>query len=87
MFDLPMTRLKPFYPGQIGIRGSDDLRGVRTSAKGVVLYVDSSHGAANDDNRGTDPEAPLATLQEAVDKLSAAAVAGVAGRPYDPDYA
>ena len=67
----PLTKLEPFYPGQWGVIGSDDPLGLRTNPQGLVYYVDGSHGNANDDNDGTDPNHPLATIQEAITKNNA----------------
>jgi len=78
---LPLTRLKPFYPGVAGIRGSDAPLGVREAPQGLVYYVDGSHGAATDDNVGTDPETPLATIQAAID-LNNATIDWAATPPY-----
>lgn len=64
--EAPLTRLTPWYPGLLGIRGSDAPLGIRHSTQGIVLYVDSGHPARNDQNYGTNPVAPLATVQAAV---------------------
>jgi hypothetical protein len=61
----PLTKLKPFYPGQWGILGSDSPLGLRTDTRGSVFYVDSGHARANDANTGTDPDAPLMTITQA----------------------
>lgn len=71
MNNLPLTKLEPFYPGQWGVFGSDDPLGIRTNPQGLVYYVDGSHANANDDNDGTDPNHPLETIQEAIDKNNA----------------
>ena len=63
------TRLTPWYPGQLGIAGSDNTLGLRTRSRGTVLYVDGSHPLANDASDGTNPDGPLATIQGAVTKL------------------
>jgi len=62
----PLTKLKPFYPGQWGILGSDSPLGLRTDTRGSVFYVDSGHARANDANTGTDPDAPLMTITRAL---------------------
>jgi hypothetical protein len=62
----PLTKLKPFYPGQWGILGSDSPLGLRTDTRGSVFYVDSGHARANDANMGTDPDAPLMTITRAL---------------------
>lgn len=65
----PLTRLVPFFPGQMGVPGSDVSLGLRTVPQSKVLYVDVNHPDASDAHDGTDPDHPLATVQEAVDKL------------------
>jgi len=65
----PLTRVVELYPGQFGVPGSDVRRGVRMAPRGVVLYVDGGHPLATDSADGTDPEAPLLTIQGAVDRL------------------
>lgn len=62
----PITKLRPFYGGQFGVPGSEPPQGIRYSAAGNVLYVDANHGDRNDNNDGTDPMAPKATIQSAV---------------------
>ena len=37
---LPQIRLQPWYPGQMGVDGSDVPRGIRWSPTSIVLYVD-----------------------------------------------
>ncbi len=61
-----VTRLKPWFPGQLGVAGSDNSLGLRTTPVGIVLYVDDSHADAKDANDGTDPEHPKATVQSAI---------------------
>lgn len=62
-----VTRLKPWFPGQLGVAGSDNSLGLRTTPLGIVLYVDDSHPRANTTNDGTDPEDPKSTIQSAID--------------------
>ena len=64
-FPPPLIRQKAFYPGQVGVPGSDTTLGLRTDSNGVVFYVDPNHGAASDSNDGTDPENPLLTIAQA----------------------
>jgi hypothetical protein len=66
---LPQVRLQPWYPGQLGVHGSDVMRGLRWAPTAIVLYVDDNHNDASDAHDGTDPEHPLATVQGAVNKL------------------
>ena len=61
-----VERLKPWYPGQLGVAGSDNSLGIRKTSVGIVLYVDDSHARANDDNDGTDSEDPKETIQSAI---------------------
>jgi len=65
---MPVTRATPWYPGQLGIRGSDNSLGLRTTPQGLVWYVDGSHPLANDLSDGTNPAEPLATIQAAINK-------------------
>lgn len=49
-----------------------------------VFYVDSGHANANDSNYGTDPEYPLATIQELIDRSTgASAIVAPALADYD----
>ena len=68
---LPLVRATPFYPGQLGIPGSDNSLGLRVNPQGFVWYVDGSHPLANDNNDGTNPGEPLATIQAAITKNNA----------------
>ena len=68
---MPVTRATPWYPGQLGIRGSDNSLGLRTTPQGLVWYVDGSHPLANDLSDGTNPAEPLATIQAAITKNNA----------------
>lgn len=68
---LPLTRQTPWYPGQLGIRGSDNSLGLRIEPQCHVWYVDGSHPLANDESDGTDPDKPLATIQAAITKNNA----------------
>jgi len=65
----PLLRQRPWYPGQMGVPGSDVERGLRSQAGGVVLFVDPGHVNASATADGTDPENPLSTLQAAVTQL------------------
>ncbi len=59
-----------FFPGQVGVPGSDTPLGLRTIPTSKTLYVDNTHADASDDNDGTNPDAPLLTIQDGVDKLT-----------------
>ena len=60
----PIIKHKPFYPGLWGLEGSDSPLGIRTGSLGNVYYVHGIAPTANDDNDGTDPMYPLATVAE-----------------------
>lgn len=62
----PLWKLPPWFGGQIGIQGSNNELGFRMEPQGMVYYVDGSHAWANDNNQGTDPAAPKATIQSAI---------------------
>lgn len=72
---LPQVRLAPWYPGQIGVSGSDVQRGLRWAPAGIVLYVDENHPGAVAVGDGTDPEQPLTTIAVAITNLIAFATA------------
>jgi len=81
----PNVRLQPWYPGQMGVAGSDAPLGLRWTSMGYVLYVDTDHPDADDNNDGWDPNAPLATIQQAVDNLQTIqARVDAAGTPHEP---
>jgi len=88
-----MQREPQFFGGQFGVKGSDSPLGWRTHPDAVILYVDSGHPNALDTNDGTDPTAPLATVQAAVNSslltpYSEIRVSGeVAEDVVTPDYA
>lgn len=63
----PLTRLQPWFPGQMGVPGSDVTLGLRTVPQGKVIYVDHNHPDASDAHDGTDPDHPKLTIQGAVD--------------------
>ena len=67
----PLQRLTPFYPGQYGVPGTDSDRGLRLDSNGIILYVDPNHVDPSDNRDGTNPDAPLATVQAAVNKCRA----------------
>jgi len=71
MTTLPQVRQATIYPGQLGVWGSDVTRGLRWGSAGIVLYVNNIHPECHDDNDGTNPAAPLETIQQAVDNLVA----------------
>jgi len=68
---LPQIRMQPWYPGQLGVHGSDVPRGLRWSPTALVLFVDPDNNDCGDDHDGTDPEHPLETIQQAITTLTA----------------
>ena len=66
-FPFPMIRMNPWFPGQMGVPGSDVPRGLLTVSRRKVFHVNDGHPNASDANDGTNPEAPKATIQSAVD--------------------
>lgn len=68
---LPQQRLQPWYPGQMGVPGSDVPRGLRWRSSGVVFYVDTNHPNATTTADGTDPENPISTIAAAFTRLAA----------------
>ena len=68
---LPQIRQYPWYPGQMGVAGSDVQRGLRWAPTGIVLYVDENHPGATAVGDGTNPEYPLTTIQTAINNLIA----------------
>jgi len=63
---LPQLKAPPWFGGQMGVPGSDTPLGFRTAPQGLVYYVDASHPDASDNNDGTDPNQPKATIQSAI---------------------
>lgn len=63
---LPQLKLPPWFGGQMGVPGSTTPLGFRQAPQGNVYYVDPSHGDASDNNDGTDPREPKATIQSAI---------------------
>lgn len=72
---LPQIRLYPWYPGQLGVDGSDVQRGLRWEPTGIVLYVDENHPNAHSTGDGTNPEEPLDSIQTAINNIIAFATA------------
>jgi hypothetical protein len=68
--NVPQVKFPPFFGGQMGVPGSDTPLGIRHGGGGNVYYVgdpDATWYEASDDNDGTDPTAPKATIQGALD--------------------
>lgn len=72
---VPLQRLTPWYPGQMGVPGTDSDRGLRLDSNGKIVWVDPNHVDANDQKDGTDPESPMRTVGAALTKC----------RPYSGD--
>ena len=68
---LPQVRQEPWYPGQLGVRGSDIPLGLRWDSSGIVLYVNPDANNDSDGNDGLDTQDPLSTIQGAVTRLVA----------------
>jgi len=64
---LPMIRMNPWYPGQMGVPGSDVPRGLLSAPNRKVFFVDRGHPNASATADGTNPEEPLTSIQIAVD--------------------
>ena len=64
----PLTRLNPWYPGQMGVPGTDVDTGLRLNTGGKILWVDPNHVDPNDGRDGTNPISPLATVGEAINQ-------------------
>jgi len=78
---MPIQKFPEFYGGQSGVPGSDTPLGLRTAPQGLVYYVDGSHPDANDNNDGTNPVQPKATIQSAI-TASNATIDWAATPPY-----
>ena len=63
---VPLTRLNPWYPGMMGVPGTDNETGLRDHCTGAVFYVDPNFPGANDNRDGTNPTNPLATVAKAI---------------------
>ena len=65
---MPLTRLNPWYPGQMGVAGTDTETGLRMNCTGTVFYVDPNYPGVSDARDGTNPTDPLATVAAALTK-------------------
>ena len=61
-----LTRLNPWYPGQMGVDGTDGNTGLRLDTNGTIFYVDPNAVGVSDGRDGTDPTEPLATVAAAL---------------------
>ena len=67
-FPLPLNRLNPWYPGQMGVPGGWTETGLRQHCTGAVFYVDPNYPGVSDQRDGTDPTDPLQTVAAALTK-------------------
>lgn len=63
---MPLTRLNPVYPGQIGVPGAWTETGLRLHHSGTIFWVDPNCPYAEDNQDGTDPTHPLETVGRAI---------------------
>lgn len=63
---LPLIRLNPWYPGAMGVPGSDEETGLRSHPTGTVFYVDPNFPGAETTRDGTNPTNPLSTVAAAI---------------------
>lgn len=68
---VPLQRLTPWYPGQMGVPGTDSERGLRLHSTGTIFYVDPNAVGVSDQRDGTNPDEPLATIAAAIAKCQA----------------
>jgi hypothetical protein len=62
----PLTRFNTLFPGQFGVSGTWNETGLRNSTEGTIFYVDPNYPGVTDNRDGTNPEAPLNTVAEAL---------------------
>lgn len=67
-FPLPLNRLNPWYPGQMGVPGGWTETGLRQHCTGAIFYVDPNYPGVSNQRDGTDPTEPLQTVAAAVAK-------------------
>jgi len=65
---MPLTRLNPWYPGQMGVAGTDTETGLRMNCTGTIFYVDPNYPGVSDARDGTNPTDPLLTVATALTK-------------------
>jgi len=65
---VPLTRLNPWYPGQMGVPGTDTETGLRLHSTGAIFYVDPNAVGVSDQRDGTNPNDPLQTVATALTK-------------------
>jgi hypothetical protein len=65
-FGPSLVRLNPFYPGQMGVPGTDSETGLRLDTNGTIFYVDPNAVGVSDGRDGTNPIEPLETVAAAL---------------------
>lgn len=70
-FGAPLTKLRPWYQGQLGVAGSESPLGARLLPESVLYYVAPDCPTASDSNDGTDPMYPMVTIPAAFAKCVA----------------
>jgi len=68
---LPLNRLNPWYPGQMGVPGGWSETGLRQHCTGAIFYVDPNYPGVSDQRDGTEPTDPLETVAAALTKCQA----------------
>lgn len=68
-YPLPLTRLNPLYPGQMGVPGGWTETGLREHVTGAVFYVDPNYPGADIGADATDPTNPVPTIAEALTRV------------------
>ena len=75
----------PARRGVVGFEGTARLA-ASVGGDGQVFYVDAGHANANDVNDGTDPEAPMATLQALLTRMEALNAGTATREPVVQDF-
>lgn len=65
---VPLVRQNPWFPGQMGVPGTDTETGLRLNTLGTIFYVDPNYPGASDARDGTNPTDPLLTVAAALTK-------------------
>jgi hypothetical protein len=66
MLQHPQIKFPPFFGTQMGVPGSDTPEGLRLYPDALTFFVDGGHSEADDNNDGTDPRYPLATISQGI---------------------
>ena len=62
MRNMNMIKFPYFFKSQSGVPGGDTADGFRLTTQARTIYTDPAHPLADDNNDGTDPNAPKATI-------------------------